>query len=71
MREHCSDLSKIIEKQFIGFIMKSVQGLKLDYLRRQRKFDTEIPTDQLEAYLQKTGDDYSILVFEKPMRCGH
>ena len=55
MGQKCNESFNLVERQFIGFIMKSVQGLRLDYLRRQQKFDTEIPTRQPETYLRKDG----------------
>ncbi|MCL2577363.1 MAG: sigma-70 family RNA polymerase sigma factor [Defluviitaleaceae bacterium] len=65
MKENCTGLSfEHIEQQFTGFLMKSVKGLRLDYLRRQRRFETEIPTDQLEAYLHKIGAEYSYEIEE-------
>ena len=61
-----NDISTIkherIVRQFISFVVKTIQGLKQDYLRKQqKKYDKEvpIPTDSFDAYLFSKGIEHS------------
>jgi RNA polymerase sigma factor (sigma-70 family) len=53
MKESGNKSYNLVERQFIGFVMKTVQGLKLDYLRKQKKLSIEVPTGQLETHMNK------------------
>jgi len=59
MKENFNNLPECIERQFISFIVKSVRGLKLDYLRRQRKFESEISMNQPESYFHEMSSTHN------------
>ena len=62
MNEKSTNMQERVVRQFISFVVKTIQGLKQDYVRKQqKKYDKEvpIPTDSFDAYLFSKGIEHS------------
>jgi len=57
-------LQRDVGNQFISFMMKTVNGLKLDFLRREKKRKSEILSGNPEVLFKNMNQEYNLEIGE-------
>lgn len=64
MNVKCRMLQRDVGNQFISFMMKTVNGLKLDFLRREKKRKSEILSGNPEVLFKNMNQEYNLEIGE-------